>query len=274
MVVKMKLINIGIAGCLGRMGKELVKETINNNKLNFIGGFEISKHTNLNKKFSDLMGAQTHHTVTDNAENIFCNSDVVIDFTTQKSTSNNISLAIKQNTPIVIGTTGLDNQTLEYIKESSSKIAILLSSNMSMGVNLLFNLVQQAASILEDIDYDIEISETHHKYKIDAPSGTALMLGEYAARGRNSQLNKIKVYDRTKAEVKRNIGDIGFAVTRGGEVAGEHTVSFIGSNDRIDISHKAYNRSIFVKGAIEAAIFLSSKKNGLYSMSDVINFKK
>ena len=117
---------------------------------------------------------------------------------------------------------------------------------------------------------DIEISEAHHKHKVDAPSGTAISLGEYAARGRNINFNKSKVIDRASLSSKRKMGSIGFAVTRGGEIAGEHIVSFIGPDDRVDLVHKAVNRSIFVKGAIEAAIFISQKKDGLYSMEDII----
>ena len=148
-----------------------------------------------------------------------------------------------------------------------------MSSNMSLGVNLLFNLVKQTASALKDTNYDIEIAETHHKHKKDAPSGTALSLGEYAAEGRKTKLNISKVLDRTKKLTSRKKGDIGFAVTRGGEVAGEHTVSFIGVNDRVDLVHKANNRSIFVTGAIDAAVFVSKKKMGFFSMNDLISLK-
>ena len=144
---------------------------------------------------------------------------------------------------------------------------------MSLGVNLLFELVRQTSSVLKDVDYDIEISETHHKHKKDAPSGTAISLGEIAAEGRKIPFSKNKVLNRTNKRNKRKIGNIGFAVTRGGEIAGEHTVSFIGDNDRIDLLHKASNRSIFVKGAVEAAVFLFKQKPGLYSMKDVLNIK-
>ena len=145
-----------------------------------------------------------------------------------------------------------------------------MSSNMSIGVNLLFDLVKQAASSLGGNEYDIEIAETHHKHKIDAPSGTALSLGECAAAGRKTTLNKTKVLDRIKNLSKRKKGDIGFAVTRGGEIAGEHTVSFISKNDRVDIVHKANNRSIFVTGALKAAIFVSKKKSGYFEMKDLL----
>ena len=119
-------------------------------------------------------------------------------------------------------------------------------------------------------NYDIEIAETHHKHKIDAPSGTAITLGEFASQGRNRNFNEVKVYDRNNKLEKRKIWDISFELSRGGEIFGEHTVSFIGDNDRIDLSHKALSRSIFVKGAIEASVFLSKKKNGLYTMEDII----
>ena len=150
-----------------------------------------------------------------------------------------------------------------------------MSSNMSIGVNLLFDLVKKAALSLRGNEYDIEIAETHHKHKKDAPSGTALSLGEYAASGRKTTLTKSKVLDRTKKLSRRKNGDIGFSVTRGGEIAGEHTVSFIGENDRVDLVHKANNRSIFVKGAIDAAIFITKKKPGLYSIKDLFfnNYK-
>jgi 4-hydroxy-tetrahydrodipicolinate reductase len=266
----MTIINIGIAGCLGRMGKELVKEVINDNRLSFSGGFEHPQHNNVNRNISDLIDVKTENKVSDNAEKIFSRSDVLIDFTTPESTFKNVLIAAKQHTAIVIGTTGLDEKVLKEIKKCSKNVAVLQSANMSVCVNLFFKLVHQAASTLRDNEYDIEIAETHHKHKIDAPSGTAIALGKFAAKGRNSDFNETKIYDRTKSSIKRETGNIGFAVTRGGEIAGEHTVSFIGTNDRFDLTHKAQNRVIFVKGAIEAAIFLSKKKAGLYSMEDVI----
>ncbi len=269
----MTLINIGIAGCLGRMGQALVKETVNNQQINFAGGFEHPQHDNLQKKISDLINVNTDHIVSNNPKKIFFDSDVVIDFTTPQSTLQNVIMASEQNTPMVIGTTGLDDKVMDAIRKSSENISILQSSNMSVGVNLLLHLVQQTAATLTDVEYDIEISETHHKHKIDSPSGTAITLGEYAAQGRKKIFNEIKVLDRTNLSSKRKKGSIGFAVTRGGETVGDHTVSFIGANDRIDISHKAYDRSIFAKGAIAAAIFISDKKNGLYSMSNVIGSK-
>jgi len=244
------LVKIGISGCLGKMGKELTSHSKKDKRLQFVGGFDLKDKTSLLK-------------------NIFNKSDVVIDFSSPAAIKKNLDFAINNKTGLVIGTTGLKEKELKMLKIASKKIPILVSSNMSLGVNILFNLVQQTASILKDTDYDIEIAETHHKHKIDAPSGTALSLGEYAAKGRKTNFKKAQVLDRTSKKLKRQKGKIGFSVTRGGEIAGEHTVSFIGSNDRIDIIHKANNRSIFVNGAIEGAIFIAKKKNGFFNMKDL-----
>ena len=269
----MPKIKIAVAGCLGRMGKEITEHIIDNKKLSFIGGFEHKSHPMINKKFSDITNVNSDLIVSSDANQIIKNADVLIDFTTPNSTLLNIKKAVVSKTAIVIGTTGIHFNQKKKIKNYSKKIPILMSSNMSLGVNLLFNLVQQTASALKDSEYDIEIAETHHKHKVDAPSGTALSLGEYAANGRKTTLKKSQVMDRTKKNTQRKRGDIGFSVTRGGEIAGEHTVSFIGENDRFDLVHKANSRSIFVSGAIEAAIFISNKKSGFFDMKDLL-FKK
>jgi 4-hydroxy-tetrahydrodipicolinate reductase len=266
----MPKIKVAVAGCLGRMGQEIVSKILSNNKLIFVGGFEYKSHPMINKKISDVSNIDSHLIVTGDADQVIKSADVLIDFTIPSSTLLNTKIAAANKTAIVIGTTGIKTNQKNKIKSYSKKIPVLMSSNMSLGVNLLFNLVQQTASILKDSEYDIEIAETHHKHKIDAPSGTALSLGEYAAIGRKTNLGKNKIMDRTKKNTKRKNGDIGFSVMRGGELAGEHTVSFIGANDRVDLVHKANNRSIFVSGAIEAVIFLSKKKNGFFDMKDLL----
>ena len=252
------------------MGQEIIKQILSNKKLSFVGGFEHKSHPMINKKISDASKIDSDLIVSSNVDQVIKTADVLIDFTTPNSTLLNIKKAAENKTAIVIGTTGLNISQKNKIKSYSKKIPILMSSNMSLGVNLLFNLVQQTASSLKETEYDIEITETHHKHKVDAPSGTALSLGEYAADGRKISFNKSKVLDRTKKLTNRKKGDIGFAVIRGGEIAGEHTVSFIGVNDRVDLVHKANNRSIFVSGAIEAAIFISKKKNGFFDMKDLL----
>ncbi len=266
----MAKIKIAVAGCLGRMGQEISKQILQNKNLEFVGGFEHKKHKDINKPLNKVSSIHSAKLVTANAAQLIKDSNVIIDFTTPESTLDNLKIASANKTAVVIGTTGMTDAQKKKVKSYSKKIPILMSSNMSLGVNLLFNLVKQTASALKDNDYDIEISETHHKHKKDAPSGTALSLGEYAAEGRKTKLNKLKVLDRTKKLTSRKKGDIGFSVTRGGEIAGEHTVSFIGANDRVDLVHKANNRSIFVNGAIEAAIFISKKKTGLFNMNDLL----
>ncbi len=266
----MAKIKIAVAGCLGRMGQEICKQILINNKLDFVGGFEHKKHKDINKEFKKVSDINSTKLVNSDPSLLIKSTKVLIDFTTPQATIENIRIASKNNTAVIIGTTGMTESQKKKVKSYAKKIPILMSSNMSLGVNLLFSLVQQTAHALKDIDYDIEISETHHKHKKDAPSGTALSLGQYAAEGRKASLNKLKILDRTKKLMIRKNGDIGFSVTRGGEIAGEHTVSFIGVNDRVDLIHKANNRSIFVKGAIDAAIFISKKKSGFYSMNDLL----
>ena len=266
----MAKIKIAIAGCLGRMGQELSKQILKNKKLDFVGGFEHKKHKDANKKFNKVSNINSTKLIDTNPSTSIKLANVLIDFTTPESTLENVRIASQNKTAVIIGTTGMTETQKKKVKSYSKKIPILMSSNMSLGVNLLFNLVKQTAQALKDTDYDIEIAETHHKHKKDAPSGTALSLGEHVAEGRKILLNKSKVLDRTKKLTSRKKGDIGFSVTRGGEIAGEHTVSFIGENDRVDLVHKANNRSIFVKGAIDAAVFISSKKSGFYSMNDLL----
>ena len=266
----MTKIKIGIAGCLGRMGQELIKQTLKDKNLLFVGGFENKFHPEIGKKINEVTEINSNSVITNNAASIFKIADVVIDFTTPQSTLKNARMASATKTALVIGTTGINNSQKNKIKTFSKKTPILMSSNMSVGVNLLFDLVKKAASSLGRADYDIEISETHHKYKVDAPSGTALSLGEYAAQGRKTKLDKVMVLDRTKSLKKRRDGDIGFSVTRGGEIAGEHTVSFISKNDRVDLVHKANDRTIFVSGALKAAKFLNKKKSGYFNISNLL----
>jgi len=266
----MSKIKVAVAGCLGRMGQEIIKKIISDKRFLFVGGFEHKSHPDLNKPLKISTGINSKFIVTSNASEIIKKADVLIDFTTPNSTLLNIKIASLNKTAIVIGTTGITTQQKNKIKKYSKTIPVLISSNMSLGVNLLFSLVEKTSSILKDVDYDIEIAEAHHKHKKDAPSGTALSLGEYAAAGRRVKLNKTIILDRTRKTSLRKRGDIGFSVTRGGEIAGEHTVSFISENDRIDLTHKANNRSIFVNGALEAANFLLKKKNGFYNMNDLL----
>jgi len=268
----MNKIKIGIAGCLGRMGSELVKETLRNPETEFVGGFENPSNINLGKSIGKILGFKTDIILIEDPKKIFDKSQVVIDFTTPESSFINLEIASEFKVPLVIGTTGFGDKSKNLIKESSSKIPIVYSENMSVGVNVLINLINSASKIFKAKEYDVEISERHHRYKVDAPSGTAIALGKVVAEARNDNFNDKKIYNRTSIKEGRKDGDIGFAVTRAGDIAGDHTVSFIGNNDEIQLIHKAKNRIIFVIGAIKAAIWIIGKKPGIYSMKNVLGF--
>lgn len=202
----------------------------------------------------------------DDTESAFKTCDVLIDFTCPTASVRHAALAAQFQKPLVIGTTGFSDVETAEIKAAATKAPILLSANMSLGVNLLLKMVEDAARRL-GTDFDIEIFEAHHKMKADAPSGTALALGRAAAIGRGVTLEKVMATDRNG---KRKAGDIGFSVFRGGDVVGEHTVTFAAAGERIEFSHKATDREIFARGAIKAAQFLQKQKPGFYTMKDVL----
>jgi len=193
--------------------------------------------------------------------------DVLVDFSAPAALQASLGQALSANMPILVGTTGLDDLAGEHIAAAAEKIAVLRAANTSLGVAVLADLVERAAAIL-NCGWDIEITETHHRMKADAPSGTALLLGRAAARGRRSELN-IET-PREGTGLKRTTGAIGFSSVRGGTVAGDHDVMFLGPDERLILSHRAESRIIFARGALFAARFLVGKPAGLYSMRDVI----
>ena len=193
--------------------------------------------------------------------------DVLVDFSALAALQASLDRAVSAGVPILIGTTGLDDLADQRIAAAAIEVAVLRAANTSLGVALLAELVKRAARVLGP-EWDIEIAETHHRMKTDAPSGTALMLGEAAARGRGTELNAERGRDGTG--LKRESGAIGFASMRGGTVAGDHDVMFLGPDERLILSHRAENRMIFARGALAAARFLVGKPAGLYSMRDVI----
>lgn len=195
-------------------------------------------------------------------------ADVLVDFSAPTALPESLNRAVSAGTPILIGTTGLDASADERIATAAKEIAVLRAANTSLGIAVLAQLVERAASALGP-DWDIEIAETHHRMKADAPSGTALLLGEAAARGRGTPIDAERGRDGTG--LKRAPGAIGFASLRGGTVAGDHDVMFLGPSERLVLSHRAENRLIFARGALAAARFLAGKPAGLYSMRHVID---
>jgi 4-hydroxy-tetrahydrodipicolinate reductase len=246
---------IGIAGCTGRVGMLLVQELKSKQwKGLTLAGGTTERGSRMKADFF----------VTDKAEELFRKADVVIDFTAPSATRKHIRLAAEHKKTLIIGTTGLNAKDKKDMKAAARKTRIIYAANMSVGVNLLLALVQDAASRLGP-EWDIEIFEAHHKNKKDSPSGTALALGEAARSGR-----KRGAFAKVNRSGKRKAGDIGFSVERGGDVVGDHSVTFYGAGEKIELSHLATNRALFAKGALRAAKWSKGKKPGLYSMRDVL----
>lgn len=254
---------IGILGCNGRVGSLLVNELQSGNweqyGLTLAGGYALHDIENIKGFF-----------VTDKKEELFDISDVVIDFTLPKGTVEHANLAKTHKKSLIVGTTGLSEEDEQILKDAAQQTAIVYAANMSIGINILLALVEQAAQRLKD-DWDIEIFESHHKYKVDAPSGTALALGKTAAAARGHSLDTLADYQRHGHTGTREKGKIGFSVVRGGDIVGEHNVMFLSEGERLELSHRATNRNLFAKGALHAACWLKDKKPGLYSMRDVLD---
>jgi len=261
---------IGIIGCAGRMGRMLAAETLATNGCELAGGTERAGSDALGQDLGALAGSgPIGVAVTDDAAALFESADVIIDFTVASTARGHAELAARYGTALVLGTTGLDDMTQGAVQQASESAAIVQAANFSLGVNLLLGLSEQVAGILGD-DYDIEIVEMHHRHKVDAPSGTALALGQAAAKGRGVDLDQVAERVRDGHTGARTRGDIGFATLRGGDVVGDHSVIFAADGERIELVHKATSRAVFVKGAIRAAMWSASQPPGLYSMRDVL----
>lgn len=251
--------SIGIFGARGRMGQAIALAAADASMTVAGGTNGIAQGT---------IGAQGAPITTDPV-GLAQIADILIDFSVPAALDANIAACIAAGKPLVIGTTGLEAAHHAAIDEAARQIAILQTGNTSLGVNLLAALVREAAQRLGD-DWDIEIVEMHHRHKVDAPSGTALLLGEAAAKGRNITLAERSARGRDGITGARKAGDIGFAALRGGSVAGDHMVILASDGERIELGHRAENRSIFAKGAIKAAQWLVGRAPGRYSMADVL----
>lgn len=203
-----------------------------------------------------------------NLEDCNVDVDVIIDFSSSKATDWLLSYVAEKQIPLVLCTTGLSEEQLKKVEETSKKTAILRSANMSLGVNVLLKLVNTAAKVLADADFDIDIVEKHHKLKVDAPSGTALALADAVNEALHNEYEY--VYDRSQRRIRRPKKEIGISAVRGGTIVGQHDVIFAGQDEVIEFHHTAYSKAIFGKGAVSAAIYLAGKPAGMYDMSDVI----
>jgi 4-hydroxy-tetrahydrodipicolinate reductase len=258
---------IAIAGAGGRMGRVLTEVVHATPGCTVVGGLE--------PKGSALVGTpmgKTGAVITDDPAALFKTIDGIIDFTVPAATLSLVEHSARAGLVHVIGTTGIDAAGEAKIHAAAKLARIVKSGNMSLGVNILASLVRKVAAALGD-DFDIEVLEMHHKHKIDAPSGTALMLGQAAAAGRNLDLTKRSVRSRDGHTGTRPVGDIGFATLRGGSVVGDHTVMFAGPSERIELSHKAESRDLFAYGAVKAALWALGQKPGFYTMTDVLGLE-
>jgi 4-hydroxy-tetrahydrodipicolinate reductase len=259
-----------VAGAGGRMGRTLIKAIAETKGLVLTGALEDTRSPLIGSDAGTLAGLGDNHVkLTGDAAGLINKADAVIDFTIPVASLALAGLAARAGKVHVIGTTGFSADDDAKIAAAAKSAAIVKSGNMSLGVNLLSALAKRVAKTL-DASFDVEILEMHHNQKIDAPSGTALLLGRAAAEGRGIDLAAHSVRSRDGHTGARKPGDIGFATLRGGTVVGEHTVMFAGPDERIELTHKAADRMIFARGALHAALWARDKKPGLYSMMDVL----
>ncbi len=261
-------IGIAVAGVSGRMGQMLVRCVNEDPQLHMASAFERAGHDWVGQDLGTAMGASVSGvTVTDTPD--FSGVRAVIDFTAPEATVALSCLVAEAGAAHVIGTTGMTDEQIAALAPAAQKTAIVRAGNMSLGVNLLVQITRQVAAALDE-DFDIEVIESHHHHKVDAPSGTALMLGEAAAAGRGVSLNDTKDSGRDGITGARRRGDIGFSAIRGGDIIGEHDVLFAGPGERITLRHVASDRALFARGALKAAKWAVGQPAGAYDMLDVL----
>lgn len=266
----MNEMRLAVVGASGRMGRMLVKAIAEDVGCRLVGAVERPGSVALGEDAGLLAGAsRLSVAITEDPRRAFAEAEGVLDFTAPEATRRFAELAAAANLVHVVGTTGLSASDLDRLRSAAGSCRIVQSGNMSLGVNVLAGLVRKVAAALAE-DYDVEIVEMHHKAKVDAPSGTALLLGEAAADGRGFSLAERSVRARDGHTGARPAGDIGFASLRGGSVVGDHTVVFAGPGERIELTHRAEDRGIFARGAVKAALWARNQPSGLYSMADVL----
>lgn len=265
-----ELPGIVITGASGRMGQMLIREVLESESARLGGAIERPGHAWIGRDLGEAMGgAAMGVTVADDPLEVFATAHAVIDFTTPAATVANAALAAQARIVHVIGTTGMSDDDLAKVEAAARHATVIKAGNMSLGVNLLMQLTKKVAEALDE-DFDIEVVEAHHRHKVDAPSGTALMLGEAAAEGRGVDLAEVSDRGRDGITGARKRGDIGFTAIRGGDVVGEHDVIFAAPGERIVLRHLATDRRIFSRGALKAALWGQGKGPGLYDMLDVL----
>lgn len=267
------MLNVVIAGASGRMGRALLEAVMQAPDMRVAGALEQPQSPFLGRDAGELVGAPCGVVISEDVERTLASAHVLIDFTRPEGTLTHLAACEVLKVNMVIGTTGLSDSERARLADGARGIGVVFAPNMSVGVNLIFKLLDTAARVLAD-GYDVEIIEAHHRHKVDAPSGTALRMGEVVASALRRNLAECAVYGREGVTGERNPATIGFATVRGGDIVGDHTVLFAGIGERVEITHKASSRATFAQGALRAARFLAGKPNGLYDMQDVLGLRE
>jgi 4-hydroxy-tetrahydrodipicolinate reductase len=268
----MKAVRVAVAGAGGRMGRALLDAATSTPGVALAAALDIAGSDWAGRDAGDLCSPARGIAIATDSAAALRDADVLIDFTRPEGTLAHVRACRAAGRAMVIGTTGFAPAGLEEIRAAAREIAIVMAPNMSIGVNVAAKLVEMAARALGP-DYDAEVFEIHHKMKVDAPSGTALMLGAAVAKARGGALDGKGVFARHGTTGERKAGTIGFSVARGGDVVGDHTVFFAGPGERIEITHRSSSRATYAQGAMRAAIFLCGKAPGLYDMDDVLGLR-
>ncbi|EJN6827649.1 4-hydroxy-tetrahydrodipicolinate reductase [Vibrio cidicii] len=268
------MVRIAIAGAAGRMGRNLVKAAHHNPLAVVSAGSERPESSLVGVDLGELCGeGKFSVSVTEDLAKVIDQFDVIIDFTAPASTLANLQLCQQHGKSIVIGTTGFSDAQRELIDQVAQQVPVVMAPNYSVGVNLVFKLLEKAAKVMGDYS-DIEIIEAHHRHKVDAPSGTAIGMGEAIAHAMGNKLSDVAVYAREGITGERSRNEIGFATIRAGDIIGEHTAMFADIGERVEITHKATDRMTFANGAVKAAVWLSGKPAGFYTMTDVLGLNE
>lgn len=268
----MNATRIGIVGAGGRMGRMLIEATLKGEGVVLGAAFDVPGTPAIGKNAGELVGMASQVVVTDDVAAGLKDIDVLIDFTRPQGTLVHLELCRKAGVGMVIGTTGFEADGKAVIVEAARDIPVVFAPNMAVGVNVVFKLLDMAARIMNE-GYDIEVVEAHHRMKIDAPSGTALRMGEVVAAALGRDLEDCAVYGREGVTGERDPSTIGFATVRGGDIVGDHTVMFCGIGERVEITHKASSRMPYALGSLRAARFMAGRKSGLFDMQDVLGLR-
>jgi 4-hydroxy-tetrahydrodipicolinate reductase len=268
----MSTLNIAIAGSSGRMGRALLEAMAQAPDMRLAAALERKGSPFVGKDAGELFGVPCGVSISEDMATALAGCHALIDFTRPEATLDHLQVCRELGINMVIGTTGFSAEQKELIADAGRDIGVVFAPNMSVGVNLSLKLLDMAARVLNE-GYDIEIVEAHHRHKVDAPSGTALRMGEVVASALGRNLAECAVYGREGVTGERSPSTIGFATVRGGDIVGDHTVMFAGTGERVEITHKASSRATFALGALRAARFLAQRGKGLYDMQDVLGLR-